>query len=458
MNIDFENNVNMLGKYSMIDKRRIKKAYEFADSAHSGQYRCSGEPYITHPLIVANMAIDMNADADTICGALLHDTIEDCDVTYEDIRKAFGIEVANLVDDVTKMGDFRFPNKKERDLAYIRKVITSITKDVRSIIIKLLDRTHNMSTMQYKPVERQKANAFETLHIYAPIANSIGAYKIKNNLEDLSLQYLDPDTYKRLFDQREDFYATHKALLEEIKGEIKSILDSNYIDNEIKERVKSIYSIYKKVNSGCDFSSIPDLLSLKILLEDIISCYDSIHFIHTKYNPINSGWRDYITRPNINKYRGLHTMVVVRDNVPLQAQIKTHGMDALDDMGLCSYWNTYGHEGYKKMQRDLKRDYPFYKTLSSFNKKYEDAAEFVYHIESELSSEKVFVNNSLGEVVALPYGSTIEDYLFRQDISDEDVEYSTINGIKALPKQMLKDDDFIYIKRKERKLILKNGQ
>ncbi len=455
MNVDISDLLNMLNGYSKYDMNRIIKAYNYAEQAHRGQYRCSGEPYITHPLNVAIIVAKLYADADTICAALLHDTIEDCNVTYEDLVSEFGNTVAYLVDGVTKMADFRYASKKERDLATTRKIITSITKDIRIIIIKLADRLHNMSTMEHKPVDRQKANAFETLHIFAPIANSIGAYQIKNELEDLSLKFLEPDEYKRLFDKREDFYATKKSLMEEVSYEIKSILEENSIPCEIKERVKSIYSIYKKVSEGNEFSSIQDLLSLKILLGDIISCYDSVFFIHNKYNPINSSWRDYISRPNINKYRALHTTVIVRDNVPLQAQIKTPGMDKVDDLGLCSYWETYGHEGYKKMQRDLKKDFPFYKTLSNFNRIYKSDEDFVFHAESELSSVKVFVNNSNGEVISLPYGATIDYYLFNQGIEREDVEFCTVNGKKVDFKHMLKDDDFIYVKKKSPILILR---
>ena len=235
-----------LSGYTEKEKAKILKAYEFAADAHFGQFRCSGEAYISHPVAVAKILISMSADADTVCAGLLHDTIEDTEVTFSDIAYAFGTDVAILVDGVTKMGDFRFSTKKERDLANTRKIITSITTDIRIIIIKLADRLHNMSTMDSKSFESQQAKSFETLHIFAPVANSIGAYQIKNKLEDLSLKYLEPESYKSLLNQRNEFYEKYRSLLTEVTNEIAYILNNNGISGEIKQRIKSVYSIYKK--------------------------------------------------------------------------------------------------------------------------------------------------------------------------------------------------------------------
>ncbi len=453
---DYKNDLLIyLSNYNVKEQSKILKAIDFAADAHFGQYRCSGEPFIIHPLCVATMAAALNLDVDTVVASLLHDTIEDTKVTFRDIEAEFGLDVANLVDGVTKMGDFRFATKKERDLANTRKIITSITKDIRIIIIKILDRVHNMSTMEHKPSDKQKAKSFETLHIFAPMANSIGAYEIKNYLEDTSLKYLDSDKYYRLYEQREEFYAKNKQLVEDVTNEIKSILARNGIPCDINQRIKSIYSIYSRPDEGNYFGAIQDLLSLKILLDDIVSCYDSVYYIHSKYNPINSSWRDYISRPNVNKYRALHTSIIVSDNVPLQAQIKTHGMDIVDRLGLCSYCTIYGHNGYKKMQRDLKRDYAFYKSLSILGDRYTNDEEFVFHAEAELSSVKIYIYNSMGDVVALPYGSTVEYYLFIQGFNLENVEYCVVNGKIANFKQLLKNEDIVYVKTKEKRLLLK---
>lgn len=456
MDISINDIMIMLKDYSENDKRKIRKAYEYAEIAHRGQFRCSGEPYITHPLHVAKLAAEMLPDVNTICAALLHDTIEDCNVTYEDIEHEFGTDVANLVDGVTKMATFRYLSKQEQDLKYTRKVITGITKDVRIIFIKLCDKLHNMSTMEYKPKDRQIANSFEALHIFAPVANSIGAYQMKNRLEDLSFMYLEPEIYKELYDKRELFYEDNKRLISEIMTKIKYILESNNIPCEIKNRIKSIYSIYKRTNEGKEFISIQDLLSIKILVDELLDCYGAIYYVHREYNPLGSTFKDYISHPKVNKYRGLHSTVMVKDNVPVQLQIKTPGMDFVDDYGISSYWRIYGHNGYIKMQKDLKKDFPFYQKIERFDEQYKDDADFIYHVEAELSPYKTFVYNSSGEIVELPYGSTMENYLTVVGIDLDDIDYFTINGKIADLRQMLRDDDVVYVKRKPHKLILKN--
>ena len=275
MDISIDDIMVLLKDYSDRDKKKIKKAYEYAALAHNGQYRCSGEPYITHPLHVAKIVAELIPDADTICAALLHDTIEDCNVTYEDLKHEFGETVANLVDGVTKMSAFKFLTKKEQDLKYTRKVIIGSTKDIRTIIIKIPDKLHNMSTMKYKPKDRQVANAFEALHIFAPMANSIGAYLWKNELEDLSFQILEPDIYKDLSDRRSLFYEQNAALIKEVSEKIKALLESNDVPCEIKSRVKSIYSIYKNKYQKTPLVTAMGAL-VTVLIKGFIPAYPDI--------------------------------------------------------------------------------------------------------------------------------------------------------------------------------------
>jgi len=458
MKDNFNELLSELTNYSPRELSKIKSAYQFADLAHAGQFRCSGEPYICHPISVAIILAKMNADSDTICAGLLHDVIEDTSITYDDIKNLFNEDIANLVDGVTKMSSFRFSTKEEMNLANTRKIITSITKDVRIIIIKLADRLHNMSTMDFKPIEKQKENSFETLHIFAPIAGSIGAYQIKNQLEDLSIKYLEPDKYKQISDERSEYYEKYNKLLTNVSKEIVSILSNNNIPCEVKERVKSIYSIFKKEREGNSFNSIQDLLSLSVIVDEVINCYNSLYYIHSLYNPLNYSFRDYISRPGVNKYKSLHTTVFVRDNTLLQAQIRTNEMDKLDNMGICSYWELFGHNSHKKMQKDLKKDFPFYSVLSTFNDTYNDDQEFMFHTEAELLSSKIFVYNSNGEVVELPYGSTIEKYLINQGMDINDIEECYVNGKKVNKKKILKDSDIIFVKLKQQKglkLLLK---
>ena len=455
MGKDFNDLLKELNRFSKKEINIIKQAYDFASVAHAGQYRCSGEPFVTHPLNVAIKLARWNADVDTICAGLLHDTIEDTSVTYEDIEHTFNKTVADLVDGVTKMADFRFSSKKERNLANTRKIITSITKDIRIILIKIADREHNMETLDSKPVDKQKGTAFETLHIFAPIAGSVGMYRIKNKLEDLSLKYLEPEEYKRIEDDRNSFYYEYRNLLIDVSKEIKKILADNGIPCEIRERIKSIYSIYLKEREGKSFNSIQDLLSLNIIVSRVIDCYESLYYIHGLYNPINQNFRDYISRPFVNQYKSIHSSLIVRENTILQAQIRTPEMDKLDNMGICSYFETYGKNAYKKMQKDLKKKYPFYNTLETYEKTYKNDEDFMFHVEAELLSVKIYVYNSQGEVVEIPYGSTIEKYILNQGFNIDDVIACYVNGKEVNKKYMLKDNDIIHLElRKQKELRL----
>ncbi len=455
MGKDFNDLLKELNRFSKKEINIIKQVYDFACAAHAGQYRCSGEPFVTHPLNVAIKLARWNADVDTICAGLLHDTIEDTSVTYEDIEHTFNKTVADLVDGVTKMADFRFSSKKERNLANTRKIITSITKDIRIILIKIADREHNMETLDSKPVDKQKGTAFETLHIFAPIAGSVGMYRIKNKLEDLSLKYLEPEEYKRIEDDRNSFYYEYRGLLIDVSREIKKILTDNGIPCEIRQRIKSIYSIYLKESDGKSFNSIQDLLSLNVIVNQIIDCYESLCYIHELYNPINQNFRDYISRPFVNQYKSIHSSLIVRDNTILQAQIRTPEMDKLDNMGICSYFETYGKNAFKKMQKDLKKKYPFYSTLETYDKTYENDEDFMYHVEAELLSVKIYVYNSKGEVIEMPYGSTIEKYILNQGLNVDDVISCYINGREVNKKYMLKDNDIIHLElRKQKELRL----
>ena len=275
-------------KYNKEDIQKIRKAYEFANYLHKGQYRQSGEPYITHPLNVALILANMNADSDTLCAALLHDTLEDTSATKDDIEYFFNSEVANLVDGVTKISKMNFSSKKEQNLANTRKIITGITNDVRIIIIKLADRLHNMRTLEYKSKFKQKENAIETMEIFVPLAYYIGAYKIKSELEDISLRYLKSETYRELEYKKIKIEEESKDILEEMLEKIETTLNNKEIPNEIKLRTKNIYGIYKKIKMGFKLTDIHDLLALKIMVEDIEDCYRVLGYVHSTYHPINS--------------------------------------------------------------------------------------------------------------------------------------------------------------------------
>ena len=391
----------------------IRKAYSYAEELHKGQKRQSGEDYITHPLNVAYILADMHADRDTVCAGLLHDTLEDTSITKEDIASIFNKDIANLVDGVTKISKMNFSSKQDQNLANTRKIITSITEDVRIIIIKLADRLHNMRTLGFKSEFKQKENAMETMDIFVPLAYYIGAYRIKSELEDLSLQYLYPDKYKRIEDIKLRIEDDSKHCLEEMLQTINGILNDKDIPHEIKVRTKNIYGIYKRMEQGHKLSDIHDLLSLKIMVDTIANCYQTLGLIHSQYHPINDKFKDYIYNPKTNMYRSLHTTVFGEDDRLVQTQIRTFDMDKVASFGLTAYWDINKGEARNVMQKDLKDKYQFFKSLVEINSVFADNQEFVSQVKRELFTDKVYVYTPKGEIVELPKGSTAIDFAYK---------------------------------------------
>ena len=304
-NLTLEDLLTKIREYCADGEDVVRKAYEYAESLHSGQFRQSGEPYIIHPLNVAYILAEMHADVDTVCAGLLHDTLEDTDVKKEDIAHDFNQNVANLVDGVTKISKMNFSTKQDQNYANTRKIITGITEDVRIIIIKLADRLHNMRTLQYKVPFKQKENSLETMEIFAPLAYYIGAYRIKSELEDLSLRYLKPDMYKKIEEKKIRLEQDSASCINEMLASIKKLLEDKNLPNEIKVRTKNIYGIYKKISEGQKVSDIHDLIALKIMLENIESCYSTLGLVHSLYPPINDKFKDYISNPKTNMYKSL---------------------------------------------------------------------------------------------------------------------------------------------------------
>lgn len=363
--------LELVQKYDKEELKIIKKAYNYATYLHKEQYRQSGEPYIIHPLNVAYILAEMHADKDTICAGLLHDTLEDTNITKEDIAHEFNQNVANLVDGVTKLSKMNFSSKQEQNYANTRKIITGITEDVRIIIIKLADRLHNMRTLGFKSEFKQKENALETMEIFVPLAYYIGAYRIKSELEDLSLQYLKPDMYK------------------------------------------NIYGIYKRLEEGYKLSDIHDLLALKIMVDEVDNCYKALGIIHHEYRPINNKFKDYICNSKTNMYRSLHTTVFGPDDRLVQTQIRTFDMDKIASFGLTTYWDIEKGKARDIMQNDLKQKFQFFKSLTEINSMFGDNQQFVNQVKNELFSDKVYVYTTKGEIIELPKGSTPIDFAYK---------------------------------------------
>lgn len=411
-NITIEDLIEIVKNYNPEEVDIVKKTYEFAKESHKGQKRQSGDDYITHPLNVAYILAEMHADRDTVCAGLLHDTLEDTHITKEEIGELFNPTIAELVDGVTKLAKMNFSSKEEQNLANTRKIITSITEDVRIIIIKLADRLHNMRTLEFKSSFKQKENALETMEIFVPLAYYIGAYRIKSELEDLSLRYLKPDIYKRIEETKLNIEESSRECLEEMLYKIKRLLEDKNIPNEIKVRTKNIYGIYKRRQEGHNISDIHDLLALKIMVDEIDNCYLTLGIIHSIYNPINDKFKDFIYNPKTNMYRSLHTTVFGADNRLVQTQVRTFDMDKIASFGLTAYWDINKGEARNVMQEELKNKYQFFKSLIEINTVFGDNQEFVNQVKQELFSENIYVYTPKGDIIQLPKGSTPIDFAY----------------------------------------------
>ena len=411
-NINIEDLISLISDYNPGEEEKVKRAYDYAKNLHNGQYRESGEEYIIHPLNVAYILAEMHADANTVCAGLLHDTLEDTKCTKEDIAHDFNTEVADLVDGVTKISKMNFSTKEDANTANTRKIITGLTNDVRIIIIKLADRLHNMRTMQFKQPFKQKENSLETMEIYVPLSYYLGAYRIKTELEDISFKYLKPDMYKHISDKKTEIEQNSGECLQAMLYKISRILTDKNIPNEIKIRTKNIYGIYKKLIHGYKMLDIHDLLSLKIMVDDIDNCYRTLRYVHENYHPINDKFKDYICNPKTNMYRSLHTTVFAPDDRLVQTQIRTFNMDKVASFGLTTYWDIKKGEARTQMQQDLKNKFQFFNSLIEINKVFGDNFDFVKQVKAELFSDKIYVYTTLGEVIELPKESTVIDFAY----------------------------------------------
>ena len=411
--MDIDVLLELVRMYNKEEVGMIRKAYEYANEMHSGQTRQSGEPYIIHPLNVAYIVAEMHADRNTVCAALLHDTLEDTHATKEEIAELFNSDIANLVDGVTKISKMNFSSKIEQNLANTRKIITSITDDVRIIIIKLADRLHNMRTLEYKSVFKQKENSLETLEIFVPLAYYIGAYRIKSELEDISFRYLKPKEYKKLYSIMSRASVENNIVLTEVLQNIEYILKNENIPNEIKVRTKNLYGIYKRQSEGYKISDIHDLLSLKIMVNELWDCYKTLGLIHSKYHPVNEMFKDYICNPKTNLYQSLHTTIFAPHDKLVQTQIRTFDMDKIASFGLTAYWDINKGDARDKMQKDLREKFQFFKTLTDINNMFLDNKDFVSQVKQELFNDNIYVYTSKGDIVELPKNSTIIDFAYK---------------------------------------------
>lgn len=437
-------------KYNPEEIENVKKAYELAAKAHATQKRESGEPYIIHPLSVCMNLTKFKADGASLCAGLLHDVVEDTDYTLEDIKEMFGEDVAFLVDGVTKISNLHYNTKDEATNANIRRLINSLNDDVRIIIIKLCDRLHNMRTLEFKAPEKRIRSANETLNIFVPLAYFIGAFRLKCELEDICLSYLDKESYDALKEKETYILNDHEECIKQATEQVTKVLKDKKIKFNIRTKMLNIYHLYQKLNKGYKLNDIHDLVNFKIILDDKEDPYVVLGLIHKLYTPMNNKFKDYIACPKTNMYRSLHTTVFGPDNHLLQFQIKTTTMDDINTIGLAAYWKYFKSEGKTKMQHELKLNYQFFNTLRDLNAGIDSDSDFIDRVKQEIFSNNIYVYTLRGDVIELPNGATVIDFAYKihTDIGNH-LYKAFINGKEVKITHKLSNKDRIMLLQKE---------
>ncbi len=413
MSVTFEElEKRLLSSKHTFNMEKVRKAYEYAASMHEGQFRKSGDPYITHPLSVAVIVSELELDTDSICAALLHDTIEDCKdkTNFDAIKKNFGSEVAELVDGLTKLTDIQFENKADESIENLRKMFLAMSKDIRVIFIKLADRLHNMRTLNAKSEHRQRSIALETMHVYAPLAHRLGIQKIKSELETLALRYLDPIGYEEVNKEVEHRYGENKDFLINSKKQVSDKLTEMGVKFTIQGRVKSTYSIYKKMyNQNKSFDEIFDFYAIRIIVDTELECYTVLGVIHEMFNLIPGRFKDYISTPKPNMYRSLHTTVIGRQGIPVEVQIRTWEMHEVAEYGIAAHWKYKSGDVDKE---NISEKLKWIKTLVENEGADGDEDEFLRPLKIDLFEDETFIFTPKGDVISLPYGSNTIDYAY----------------------------------------------
>ncbi len=410
--MSLENLISKIQQYNpQGDLQIIIKAYHFAEKAHEGQKRNSGERFFVHPFNIAMILADLNMDIDTIVAGLLHDVIEDTDVTFKQLEETFGSEIANLVDGVTKLKKIQYKTKEERKAENLRKMVVAMSKDIRVIIVKLTDRLHNMRTLEYMSEEKKKEKALETLEIYAPLASRLGMYKIKWELEDLSLRFIDPEGYYNLVDKVSKKRKEREEYIKTVISELKIKLHEMKIESEIKGRPKHFYSIYRKmVYQNKTFEQIFDLTAIRVIVNSVKDCYGVLGIVHTMWKPIPRRFKDYIAMPKPNMYQSLHTTVIGPKGEPFEIQIRTWEMHKTAEYGIAAHWKY--KEG-KEKRDEFDKKLTWLRQMLEWQKETKDPKEFMESLKIDLFTDEVFVFTPKGDVINLPYGSTPIDFAYR---------------------------------------------
>ncbi|MDD0854854.1 bifunctional (p)ppGpp synthetase/guanosine-3',5'-bis(diphosphate) 3'-pyrophosphohydrolase [Halobacteriovorax sp. GB3] len=427
--------------YPDADFALLRKAYLFAERSHKGQMRSSGEEYIIHPMNVAATLIKLRMDIDSICAGFLHDVVEDCDVTPEEIEQEFGTAIAQIVVGLTKISKIKFKTKEESQAENFRKMVVAMAKDLRVIIVKLSDRMHNMRTLQYVNDDKQKKIAQETLDIYVPLASRLGINSVKTELEDLCLRFLHPDIYYRLAEKIAMKKSEREDYIKETLENVEEKLLEYSLKAFVKGRSKHFFSIYKKMKArGVDFEQIHDILAFRVIVNNITECYKTLGIIHSHFTPIPGRFKDYIAIPKVNNYQSLHTTVIGPKAERIEIQIRTHDMDEVAERGVAAHWK------YKEGMVSGTRKLDWVEELLEFNQNVENNSEFMDVVKNDLDIGGVFVFTPTGDVRELRYGATPLDFAYsiHTDVGNKCVG-AKVNGKMVPLRYTLKSGDTVEV-------------
>ena len=441
--INFEELVPRLEKREQFET--IKKAYLYAYNEHKGMKRLTGDDFITHPLEVTKILMDLNVDDTTIIASLLHEVINNGNKTYDDLVNDFGEDIAKIVLSVSKINKLELPDNNESSVIYLRKILVGLAQDVRVLYIKLADRLHNMRTNWAINPQKQKQKAEETMSVLVPIAHRLGINSIKSELENLSLYYLKPDVYNDILEKLNETVDELNGYLEEMKESIIDILTDAGIKFEIKGRVKSVYSIYNKLSNGKEWNKIYDILALRIFVEEESDCYQVIGLIHSRFRPMPKRFKDYIASPKENMYQSLHTTVFGVEGHVFEIQVRTYEMDEIAEKGIASHWS-YKEKGTKKIQNVMEQKLEMFRNVIESSNNDTDA-DFENAVNADIFSDLIYTYTPKGDVVELPIGSTPVDFAYRIHSRVGDTTVGAIVNDQIVPLSYeLKNDDVVNIK------------
>ena len=428
-----------------MDMGRIRAAYDMARLAHSGQLRRDGSPYVTHCVAAADISVDMGLDEDSVVAALLHDVIEDTQLTHHDIARQFGEPVANIVEGVTKLTRVQYTSKEDEQMENLRKMLMAMAKDIRVILIKIADRLHNMRTMAYQTEEKQRIKSLETMEIYAPIAHRLGMQRAKWELEDLALMYLGPTGYNEIMQTLQERMPTLEAFMNDVEGQIKRRLEEEGMHASVYSRIKHIYSIYRKMYAQkLDINGIFDLCAFRVIVDTIPDCYNVLGIIHDMFKPVPGRFKDYISTPKPNMYQSVHTTVIGSQGIPFEVQIRTWEMHRTAEYGIAAHWKyKIGDSGVKTGDEEK---FAWVRRLLESQQE-SDATDFFHNLKIDMFADEVFVFSPKGDVINLPAGATPIDFAYSiHSAVGNSMVGASVNGRIVTFDHVLQNGDIVEVR------------